>query len=607
MSTPRLGKYGPCGEAIANILVDAFLPIVGSWPLSENGEIYRKFELDEYEIYQDLGWARSSDDELITTLPYNYGPVLPLGLWDVMHDLATIHGDPRLPKRYLNVEITIEMSAAEGAGGPTAWSTVDDNGDPLPDYGTTDPRTFTLIYVWDQEQDPDSYISFEMSLDSITSGPFWTWQRNSDGTTTETKTAAANALYNYSFGGQCSTENLRNALNLGGTATLTYTADGETGTMEADYTIPVGQPGVGTYYLYLTVEKSIQYAPEPGPTDDPPTWYSCHDEVVAILDDIDLSDPAKEYTFYDCEDGDGTPRTVTLQPRSMYYIIPFWKKNQTTGNNTTERLFDIIRIPLQTRFTCTSDESGSIWEGANDSWAPAGDGGLDSIGLGVSSWLDGRYSLYWLGIGWYGYDGVGGEWPEGFTTVPTGLDGQDGFFNGNMLMKLQRRVRTSDNVTQTLPRPSPPAWHLPSSIQRPTYHLTKANLYEETAADVCKITYAQNYGHVAYFWPTAAEPDDTGVATEDVAAINTCSGEQVIGNSALNWTNINPYPGNVDGGTMVLMRESQIAVTVSATDEPHCEVIDVEWDNKHYWPDCCGQESPLASDRSKLAEDQRML
>ena len=601
MSTyPLLGKTGACNLQPANVLVDAFLPLVGSLPLPDNGTIYYKFDETEGLGYPPLGWARLEDDELITTLPYNYGPVLPESMADVVHSMATSHGDPRMPDRFLKVVMTVEMSPYPGGGGPQSWFTKDAQGNELPDYGLLANRVFKFTWEWDREKDPDGYVKFSARLES-SSLDFWTREKEADGSWTEERTPAGDALYGESWGGLCSPGYLTLALQSGGTAEATYSSDYDWAELNVAFEVVNN----GSYSFLLTVQKTFPHWAAPGATVDGegnPASFSCHDEVAEILDDIDLNDLGESYDFHDSTGGVGTAKEVQLTSGNMYYIVPFWKK--VNGVRTTERLFDCIRVPLaNAAFPHGETVPGSCTSRPEqfylDLWYPKGD-----VFQAVPAGLPEPGMLANLGVGWN--ESVG--WHDDEYPFGGYLPG----FDCNLLFKLQRRVRTHDTGLVVSP-----GWYmgrpddlLASTVGRPTLHLSKCRVIEPDR--LCSVTYKSLYGQSAATWPTVAEPGDGGVAPEDVKTVDRCDAGEEVGNRAFDWNDVVPTVGFADGGIMVLYRQRQVAVQLLEWSPqgggsgyyvyaPGCFV------DQGHWEECCTVEAPLESDRGTLSTDRRPL
>lgn len=587
-----VGKFGGCNLAPANILLDAFLPLCGSYMVPTPGDLHYGFDYHEENdgYYTPAGWMNASNQLVAATA---YSPLLPLKFADLIHTAATTHGDKRIGRRFLRCQIDIEDSLHPGLG-ESGWTGKDENNEDLPDVGMFTKRKHRLTWDWDPQQDPEQYIYFEAKTDFGESGDWtvWrTWGRNADGTATNWESAIAwGMMEGYHFGGHCNPNNWATALTWGGSAVVTWLAgpgNNEVG-LDVAYTIAAGQTNAGAYSFKLRITKSMMLSPEPGPTDDPPSWISLHDQVQGLLDGIDLTDLTRIYDFNESVGGVGTPKSVQLSPGNMYYMLPFWKVDPGTGLRSTERMFDLIRVPLAIPEINWAEVCPYDTGPYGDLWLPHGDWGVYGL---FGALVPGGYRMVAnLGIGW-GYD----RSIEGFSQGGSGWMYGCGF-DRNLLFKIQRRLRVRDWVE--FPGLGgeydyTPANLLRSTVERPTFHLTKARIVEPVQC--CGVVYASDFGTEPGRWPTEADPDDGGAEATDVGTINDCRPHVGTGSFAVDWRDINLAPaGNVDRGMLVLMRYSQVPVQIwDATNDiygPMCLWGGEGVSRFVHWPECCTEE-----------------
>ena len=537
MTLPIIGTLGPCpgGSNCGAISINVAMPMTGSPPIPLMDTLHYGFTHDEYGYY-GAGWQNSSNQVVYSQFSPDYSPVLNPA--DFALGVA-YWGDPRANYRWLVVEVKIEMSAMRSVTGKTPWSDTYASGAHVPDYGGIGDRLFKYKFYWDPQKDPVEWVAATAEGDFM-GGQFWSTEKQADGTWVETGEYVQFAGVETTFD---DVEEWAGAQARGGSATITYTNTGITGGEQSvryiTYTIPAmtgGTPNAdaGTYWGRVTITKTTRYDNTLGlvqPTDPPHGSYM--DDTIAVLNSFDLTDLTKTYTFYDTTTWES--REVRLVWHRYYYIRPVWPV--VNGLQTTQRVWSCVESNLLDNPVQPGDPNWP-WPTQEtfvpDTWYVGGPGDVgapDAIGGSADP----------LAISY-------------FEPNPVVLDG----------------------------RPLPKVfsgWH---GNWAPEYHLGKARVIENDTC--CLIQFGFTFGREAQNWPTTDGGSDGGSWPSVGLTPNPCGINWHTGDFMLNWSDLNPYPGGLDGGIGVLYRGCQIPVyytfdgttTYWSAYEPY-----------HGWPSCC--------------------
>ena len=323
MSLPLLGAYGPCSPAGAT-WISVNMPNTGSFAIPNLGAATHTYipEAPDSNAYTQGGGA---------VVWSNLG-FTPTAFWSDARVLEAI-GDPRSPRRYNKVTVTLQTSALIG---PSPWVWLNPL---LPDYNTTASRT--IVWVWE-------YARHDSRVRKITAsspmfggdGIFYTWELQADGTAVETDPQNLGGyfpMYDLLQTVAVTEERVDFVLANGGTASAQLNATESM--IVTDFSSQLVYTGTATYggdnyFTTVTIRK-----------EDPDGYHTApdspHSECPLVFDaeiqlqGYDLSDLSKTYPFN--KESDGTEELIRFKSGHCYYIYPFWKV--VNGLTTTTMLW----------------------------------------------------------------------------------------------------------------------------------------------------------------------------------------------------------------------------------------------------------------------------